>query len=282
MSASSVKRPHLRDLYGEGEEITVKVWSGEEMVEVPVWLRRPNPLDQQDAQRKGRAARARTKLRMSKGDELLALEQEVTALSKEQLVDQLISFSNSEFDSTAQNDVLYNKKVGSDWSEEGEDLHAVTSAYQARWMEIVELNEEREKEEVPVVAPESDEELQRLQGVIDEFEKQVRQQVVDLIEDEKKELLTFKRSDLDKKLVSKNIDVEADLDFYQEYQLAMLFYSCRDPENKTEPYFASPREILEYPQMVRTQLSTAYEAMEMGVENIKNWLSLLSSSDSSE
>jgi len=276
-------RPHLRDLYGEGQEIVIKVWATDELQEVPVWMRRPNPIDQQEAQRSGRAVRARTKLRMSEGDERLALEQEIDGLKKGEVCDQLISFSKAEFDAQAQNDVLYDEKVGDDWSETGDnDLHDVTEAYQARWVEIVEMNEERESEEQELVQPENDVELQRLQAVIDEFEKQIQERSIELVDAEKAGLMRFKRSGLNKKLIERNIEVEADLEFYQEYQLQMLFYACREPDDHSQPYFKSPREILEYPQLVRTQLSTAYEAQEMGVENIKNWLSLLSSSDSSE
>lgn len=279
----SVKsRPHLRDLYGEGQEITVKVWHADELQEIPIWLRRPNPIDQQEAQRKGRGARARTKNRLREGDERMALEQEVGDLAKLGVCEQLIDFSKAEFEAAAQNDVLYSDAVGDDWSEEGKDLHAVTEGYQARWLEIVALNEEHEAEETELVKPEEDVELQKLQDVISDFENQIKKRTLELIESETTTLMKLKRSTLNKQLIDKNIEVEADLEFYQEYQLAMLYFSCRDPEDHTASYFQSPREILEYPQMVRTQLTTAYEAQEMGVENIKNWLSLLSSSDSLE
>lgn len=275
-------RPHLRDLYSEGEDMVVKVWRLDEMQEVHIFLQRPNPIDQQEAQRKGRASRARLKSRLSEGDERDALVQEAEAMDKKKLSATLISYSKTDFEAEATNELLYNKDVGDDWSDEGRELGAITEAYQTRWVEITEINEQRVLDEIDILPPEDDEELIRLQAIVSEYEEQVLARAEELKEDELKKLMRLGRSELEKHLIEKNVQIECDLEFFQTYQLHMIYQSARMPEDHSELYFKSAKEFLSYPQMVRAQITNAYEAMEMGVDDIKNWLSLLNSSDSSE
>jgi hypothetical protein len=274
--------PHLRELFKEGQDIIVKVFSNGENIEVPVFMRRPSPLDQQEAQRKGRASKARMKVRLSKGDEYDAVVQEVDEMSKSDICDRLMAFARSNFESAAHHEVLYKDGVGDDWSADGRDIMTISDAFYDRWNEIQQLNIAREEEELEPIQVDGDAELLRLQAVIDEFEEQVSLRAEELRADEKSNLMKLGRSELEQQLIKKTIDVEADLEFFQQYQLNMLYHTCRDPEDHSKPYFSSPEEIMEYPQMVRTQLQTAYDTQELGVDNLKNWLSLLNSSDSSE
>jgi hypothetical protein len=58
----------------------------------------------------------------------------------------------------------------------------------------------------------------------------------------------------------------------------MLYYACRYPDDKKKMYFGDPSEVLEIPDYIRKQLFEAYERLEAGSDDVKNSLSLPSSS----
>ena len=274
------KQPHIRDLFVRGEDAEVRFFAEGEMQHIPVYLKKPTPLEQQEAQRKARIVKARTRLRLAEGEDRLALEQELGSLEKDDLIGVLMSFHASELDQRAHNDVLYGKDYGSDWSSEGEDMIALSQAHTDRWGEIIDDNELRAKEEVELVDTDKDPELMRIQAKIDKFNEEKTERENDLVESKMADMRKWKKSTVFEKAMDKYVEVEADLAFYQEYQLYMLYEAVRFPDDHAKHYFQSPNEILEYPQVIRAQLSAAYEAMDMGAEHIKNLGSLLSSSDS--
>ena len=215
-------------------------------------------------------------------DEHDAVVQEVDAMSKSEIADRMLDFVRADIEAEAHHEVMWKEGVGDDWTPEGRDLSSLSDAFYDRWSEIQALNETRVEEELEPIDPIGDSEMQALQSQIDDFEAQVTARTAEKREDLHHDLMKVGRSELAERLVKKTIDVETDLEFFQVYQLSMLYHTCRDPKDRGKPYFQSPEEIMEYPIMVRTQLQTAYDTMELGVDNLKNWLSLLSSSDSSE
>lgn len=273
------KQPHIRDLFVRGEEAEIRFFADGEMQHIPVYLKKPTPLEQQEAQRKARIEKARTRLRLSEGEDRLALEQELSSLDKDGLIEVLMSFHASELEQRAHNDVMYGD-YGSDWSSDGEDMVAIAQAHTDRWSEIIEENEVRAQEEIELVDTDKDPELMRIQTKIDKFNEEKLERQNDLVESKLADMRKWKRSTVFDKAMEKYIEVEADLAFYQEYQLYMLYEAVRYPDDHTKHYFQSPDEILEYPQVIRAQLSSAYEAMDIGAEHVKNLGSLLSSSSS--
>ena len=141
--AKDKKQPHIRDLFVRGEEAEVRFFADGEMQHISVYLKKPTPLEQQEAQRKARIVKARTRLRLSEGDDRLALEQELTSLDKDELIGVLMSFHKGELDQRAYNDVLYSEDYGSDWTSTGEDMIALSQAHTDRWSEIIDDNEVR-------------------------------------------------------------------------------------------------------------------------------------------
>jgi len=275
--AKDKKQPHIRDLFVRGEEAEIRFFAEGEMQHISVYLKKPTPLEQQEAQRKARIVKARTRLRLSDGDDRLALEQELASLEKDGLIDVLMSFHSGELEQRAHNDILYSKEYGSDWTSTGEDMIALSQAHTDRWGEIIDDNELRAKEEVELVDTDKDPELMRIQKKLDKFNKEKTERESDMTEKKVADMNKWKKSTVFDKTMEKYVEVEADLAFYQEYQLCMLYEAVRFPDDHVKHYFQSPDEILEYPQVIRAQLSAAYEAMDMGAEHIKNLGSLLSS-----
>ena len=270
------KQPHIRDLFVRGEKAEIRFFADGQMQHIEVYVKKPTPLEQQEAQRKARIVKARTRLRLSEGDDRLALEQELSSLDKDGLIEVLMSFHTSELDQRAHNDVLYGD-YGSDWSSTGEDMIALSQAHTDRWSEIIDENEIRAKEEIELVDTDKDPELMRIQEKIDKFNEEKAEREKDMTDSKLADMRKWKRSIVFDKAMEKYVEVEADLAFYQEYQLHMLYEAVRYPDDHAKHYFQSPNEILEYPQVIRAQLSAAYEAMDMGAEHIKNLGSLLSS-----
>ena len=278
--AKDKKQPHIRDLFVRGEEAEVRFFADGEMQHISVYLKKPTPLEQQEAQRKARIVKARTRLRLSEGDDRLALEQELTSLDKDDLIGVLMSFHKGELDQRAYNDVLYSEDYGSDWTSTGEDMIALSQAHTDRWSEIIDDNEIRVEEEIELVDTDKDPELMRIQAKIDKFNEEKLERETEMTDKKIADMRKWKRSTVFEKTMEKYVEVEADLAFYQEYQLYMLYEAVRFPDDHVKHYFQSPDEILEYPQVIRSQLSSAYEAMDMGAEHIKNLGSLLNSSSS--
>lgn len=277
------KQKHLRDLFNHGENITISVYSEGEMHEIELFMARPNPMQQGEAARAGRTARARARARYVDGDEALALRQEIDLMTKEELVTQIMGYQAREYADIARNDVMFNDDVGSDWGEtDGRDILGITAAYTDRYNELSIINEEREEEEQELINIEADGELLQLRAIVNEFETEVDARAAELQDEDRAAHMRKKRSVLIEYLYKKSIEVEGDLEFYQFYQTYLIWAICRDPQDHGKHYFQSTEEYMSFPLTVRSQIQAAYEAMEMGVSDVKNWLSLLPSSDSSE
>ena len=50
----------------------------------------------------------------------------------------------------------------------------------------------------------------------------------------------------------------------------MLYHACRSPEDKTKPYFSTPRELLEIPPAVLTYLENQLDELDRPGEALKN------------
>jgi len=280
------KTPHMRDLFVTGQEVTISAFNEGEAIEIPLWFHVPSPLEKQEAQRIGRTAKARERLRHTKGDLKESSEQEVEIMDKDTLAATLITFTMNDIRAKSENEVMFHEDFGDNWSdkeneagEEGRDIYSLTEAHAHRWAELADLNKEREEEEQDPIMYTEDKELTLIQDQIDEFREQVDVRIEEIRQVEMKRLLKERRSTLERNTLQRLIETQADLEFFQSYQLRMLWESCREPEDHAAHYFSSPEEIMEMPQTIRTQLNAAYDAMEMGVEDIKNWVSLLNSSN---
>lgn len=280
---SKTKTPHLTELFVHGQDVTISVYANGQNYEIDVWMQRPSPVHRDKAQKKARARRAATKAMMLSGEEQLAVEQEIEEMDKSEIVDSLVEFDANDMSERAQNDILYDKDVGSDWSGEGNDYTALLEAHGDRMNELLEFNEalEEGQEDQAIVASE-DEELLRIMDLIEKFEKEKAERLVEIKDLSKEKYMRRKESELRKEFKKRWTDIEAGLAYYQEYRVWMLYYAIRNEGNHSEFYFENSDDVLELPQMVQAQFFSAYEAIDMGVEDIKNWLSLLNSYNLSE
>ena len=277
------KTPHLTELFVHGQDVTISVYANEQNYEVEVWMQRPNPVHRDKAQKKARARRAATKAIMLSGEEQLAVEQEIEEMDKSEIADSLVEFDANEMSERAQNDLLYDKDIGSDWSGDGNDYTALLEAHGDRMNELLEFNEALEEgQEDEIIALSEDEELVRVMGLIEDFEKEKAERLKEIKSITKEDYMRRKESELRKDFKKRWTDIEAGLAYYQEYRVWMLYYAIRNVDNHSEFYFDNADDVLELPQMVQAQFFSAYEAIDMGVEDIKNWLSLLNSYNLSE
>jgi hypothetical protein len=149
--------------------------------------------------------------------------------------------------------------------------------------ELLEHNEALEEgQEEEIIELGTDEELVRIMDLIEQFEEEKKERQEAIADLKLEELMRSKESELRKEFKKRWVDIEAGLAYYQEYRLWMLYYAIRDIDNHATLYFQDPNDVLELPSTVQAQFFSAYEAIDMGVEDIKNWLSLLNSYNLSE
>lgn len=277
------KQPHLTELFTHGQEVTLSVYANNQNYEIEVWMQRPNPVQRDKAQKMARAKRAASKAAMVSGEDALSVESEIDEMEKEEICKSIIEFSANDLEEQAKNEVLYDKEIGSDWTAEGHDYFSLLEAHGNRMNELLEFNESLEEgQEEQFIEVSKDEELVAIMDLIEKFETEKKERLVLIKEAKTEALMRRKESELRKEFKKKWVDVEAGLAYYQEYRLWMLYYAIRNTDNHSQFYFDAPGDVLELPQMVQVQFFSAYEAIDMGIEDIKNWLSLLNSYSLSE
>ena len=281
--SKKTKTPHLTELFVHGQDVTISVYANGQNYEVDVWMQRPSPVQRDKAQKKARARRASAKVGMLTGEDALSVEQEIEEMDKDEIAESLVGFDVNEMGEQAQNEILYDEDFGSDWTPDGFDYFGLLEAHGSRMNELLEYNdalEEGQEEEIVDVG--NDDELKNLMGVIDKFEKEKAERLESIKEAKTESYMRKKESELRKDFKKRWIDIEAGLAYYQEYRLWMLYYAIRTEDNHHEFYFKNSNDVLELPSTVQAQFFSAYEAIDMGVEDIKNWLSLLNSYSLSE
>ena len=272
------KTPHLEDLFRKGTVVTI---TDSDDVEYEIFVRRPGP-NQHNAvleAANGKMAKYTIQYEKKEGGSYEALHALVLSYEHDQLLDERLKYIESELREQAFNEVMYDEKIGSKWSQgEDDDDESIVvyvdilTAITDRWEEITRFNDEVEADDR--IQPDDDEELNRLNEVQEKFQGEVDERTNELVAVERTRHQNKPDAQLRNEIVKSGIDVEGKLHWYQEYQVRLLYYACRDPENKDDLYFSDPYSVLELPTYIKDRLYAAYQELETGSEQLKNSLSL--------
>lgn len=284
------KQPHLADMFTTGELYTVVY---PEFPEVDVWITRPTSQQNQLAQKQARIARARRIQELTEGtDESVALELQVNEMTKEEVVEALVSRERRTFEQQAYNEILYaepGKSLGDDeeepetqygkyWGPEGSQYVDLLDAQIARMDEIKQHNIEQEAGGGnDIINPISDEEMLRLHQVSAVFEKQTLDRVNELVANKTSELSRKPIDKLRRELHKSLVDAECDMLWFETYKTHMLYYAVRYPDSRHKLYFQNVDQISDLPQAIQSQLFSKYDDVDMGAQQTKNLLTPLSS-----
>lgn len=275
------RRPHLRDLFDQGRELTIEV-GGKEYV---VWIRPPTVDNHEEAMRKAGAkqARLRQALKDKDSDEWLALAHDIENLeTREELEAFILGGEEAELKEQAFNDILYGE-WGSNWSseekegQEGLDYYNVLEAYFNRQEEIKAHNAESSEK----IKPEEDPDLQRAKANYDKFQAEVDERLGAL---RKAFLLKYQNESdeyLRKEAEKRLIDILTRTVWYEEYNAWMTHLACRDPDNHKLLYFNHPSELAELPTYVQSQLVSGFQEVSRAGSDLKALSTPENSSDSS-
>lgn len=273
------KTPHLTDLFKTGQSLTITIPNVEDIdnpTQIEIWMRKPSAQQYDEALNKarGKQGRRRQLYRDPESDEFVSLNEQVLPMSKDELVEQLMTFEQADLQSQAYNEALYgdNNEEEPRWGKEGRDYLDVLAGLRQRFEEIEEYNSKltEEDKETMSLKPEEDEEIQRLNKYVDQF-GELRDELLEKLKAKKEAEYQRKATDeLRKVLMKKMIDLETNLIHYQEFKTMMVFFAARNPDDHHKHYFKNPDQIWDLPDYVRIQLFNAYDDLEAGATALKN------------
>lgn len=277
MAEEKKGRAHLSQLFKVGIEVLVTATEGDEF---PLWVQRPTAVQQDQAREAANARMIRIKQQYEKkeGDRYLTLKQTMSEIETlDDLLDMRVQYKAAEIRDKAFNEVLYGD-VGTDWQLENKYLGIIT-AITDRWDEVNRYNEQMEEAESEErILPDEDEQLVALLEEQAGFQKEVQDRIDEMMIVERAVHQNKPLEQLRNEVVKDSIDTEARLYWYETYQIRMLYYATRDLDDHEKFYFETPEDVLELPTYIRQELFQSYEELERGSEELKNSLSLPSSS----
>jgi len=275
-------RAHLSDLFRAGEELTI---TDANDVKYVLWMQRPTAVQQEEAREAAnvRALRLRMQYKERDGDRYLVLHQTMEDMTDhEMLVETRSKYNEGDLRTQAFNEVMYDEDHGEDWKKDDRYV-SLLSALSGRWDEIAKYNTQMEEADSQErILPEEDEQLQELLAQQEKFGDQVNVRVAELVAEEMEKHINKPDAQLRNEIVKESIEVESRVYWYETHQIRMLYYACRSPDDHDKFYFDVPDDVLNLPSHIRQDLYNAYDELERGSEDVKNSLSLPSSSDSSE
>lgn len=262
-------RRKLADLYVKGAEVRFNQEGarrgpfeeplGED--EVAVWVQPPDPLQREQALREAQAVRARTVLRAKNdpnSEERLNAQVFVSEMSNETLIDYILTLDSEERQREAMRDVLSKKE----------------------WEDFTDLQDAmRQFEEAG--SPEDDPEFAPLIKRDMEFGDQVNKRFLELTEAAREVTERMPREKLEKRAIDRRVDMLASQSFMKAYERNMLFYACRDPEDRTELFFDKVDELISSHDQVYQELSDTLAAYIQDGAQAKNSSRAEPGSDSS-
>ncbi len=275
-------RAHLSDLFRAGKQLTI---TDSNDVEYVLWMQRPTATQQEDAREAANVKSLRLKMQYKErdGDRYLVLHQTMEEMEEhDELVETRAKYKDGDIRNQAFNEVLYSEDHGEDWKKEDRYL-SLLGAITDRWDEINRYNEQMEEAESDErITPTEDEQLLELLDQQNKFGDQVQVRTDELMEEEKARHVNKPDAQLRNEIVKESIDVESRVYWYETHQIRMLYYACRRTEDHDKFYFDVAEDVLNLPSHIRQDLYNAYDELERGSEDVKNSLSLPSSSVSSE
>lgn len=258
MATSIKQRRKLSDLYKQGVEVRFTLdedgkprgtvgpfensegkYKPAEESDVCMYVRPPSPLQREMALRDGQAARARALInakRKTDSEEHLTILAFLADMSDETLVDYLLVNDTQERQQDAMRDVLSR--------DEWKDM----TDYQDAMRQFDEMSDE-EKEE--------SEEYAAMMELDQKFSTQVSVRLAELTDAQRDAFRMMNRETLEKRALDKRSEMVGSQAFINEYELQMLYYAVRDPENHATLYFESAREFAEQHEDFRVVIEEA-------------------------
>jgi hypothetical protein len=227
-------RRRLAELYARGQEVRFGPEGKRASEEPPdaddvvVWVQPPSPLQRDMAIREAQAARSRVTLgaRDTTSVEAQSARSFVYEIKDDDLVEYCLALGESERQNEARRRVLSREE----WKDIDSMRDAVRQWSEAGFPEGPEWDGLREKDRA--------------------FGAAVQVELDDIEAIDKETLQSMNRSFLEKKAFDRRIEIMGTAEFMRMYELWMLYFACRDPEDHAELFFERPEEIREYPDFV--------------------------------
>lgn len=233
------KRKRLSALFERGDYVRFNqngVNTGDETPDdIKVWVGPPSPLQREMAIREAQAVRSRAMLEArneAQSSQYLNARAFLANLDLDALVDYVIDLDDTDRYTKARREVLLEK--------EWEDFNALRDTM-------------RQYEEAG--SPENDPEWQHFIARDTLFGDQVQEVFERLRDGDREGLLLQSRGNLEKKALEKRIDSSGGTVFMKTYEDWMLFYACRDDEDRSVLFFESVDDMKSMPEEVQEALS---------------------------
>lgn len=258
--ATNIKaRRALSDLYKQGVEVRFSVdpetgkptgkigpfvnTSGEHKPpapnEISCYVRPPSPLQRDMAMRDGQARRARALInakRKEDSEEHLTIMAFLADMSDDTLLDYVLINDSQERQQDAMRDVLSREE----------------------WKDITDMQDAmRQFDDMPEEERAENEEWVALMEQDQKFGDDVAERLKELADAQRDALRMQSRESLEKRALDKRSEMIGSQAFINEYELQMLFYSVRDPENHSQLFFESAREFAEQHEDFRAVIEEA-------------------------
>lgn len=266
--------PHLSQLIKAGQETTVVSSDG---TEYTIFIARPSALQQDEARKKANAKAARYMVEANDGDSDAAMSLRVAfeGLPRDELMEMRLRYEENDARQAAYNIVLWHED--SEWGNEDKYISLV-AAIADRIGDIEKYNSQMlEAVSDDHIDPSTDEVLQTLMAEQNRFNEEVDQVKEAELQVKRAKFDALSDKELLDDCIKQAEELERRMLWHQEFQIRMLYYSCRYSDDRKKFYFETPEDVLEIPQYIRSQLFEAYEDVERGTGDLKNSLSLLSS-----
>lgn len=276
------RKAHLSDLFKSGKDLIIEDGEGNEYA---LWVQRPSSIQQDEARAtaNARAVKIRLQYKNEDSDHYVSMRAQFDDIEdKDELLDFRVRYSDNDRSQQAFSEVLFGDE-GSDWESEEKNYMALLDSISSRYEEIQRFNQEMaaagSEEAIDI---EGDEELKDLLERQEQFAKEVAE-VKEVLDAEERKLHVNKPlQQLRNEVIKETIETEAKLYWYEQYQTRMVYFAVRFPDDHDKLYFSRAEDVLELPTFIKDQVWNAYEEVERGAEDLKNSLSLPSSSPSSE
>lgn len=271
------KRRRLGDLYVTGQKVIVNDDSGEPPIEV--WVQKLNPMEQENALRRGGAERSKM-LAQSKdreGDVWLAERSDVEEFSDSR--EDLLALALREELAKIKNKVEAEVTAEERWSED-DHLQTVYDAWYGTTSEIIDkppgeadasdepterdMDGEVEPLRISYMRGEEDHRYTAAAAVKEEIEAWGAQ--VEAIIDGEKERLFRDYQDVDKDelidmATERMIEQKANSEMIEEFQTQELFYAVRDADDHSKKYFGNRDDVLSMQPPVRQAILNVYRSL---------------------
>lgn len=264
------KRRRLSDLYVTGREVNINDDTGEDPV--TVWVQKLNPVENDDALRRGSSHRARILSFKKDPDSEDYKRAEVDVhdfMNREQMVQAAIRDELEDW----QTRIEAENAAEESWSKDD---------YLQGLVDLWEGTEDEPGLKETYAANPADPEAARVNGELERFNEQVLEQVEAKRVTLHADWAGASDDDLLAKAVSRLFEVRATNEFVAEYEVWQVYYATRQAEDHSKLYFRDADEVRRTAGEVREQIAGHYRNLSVDVVEGKDSAEIPASSPSSE